>query len=89
MAKKKPSAFDLLKTKEELTSLLDNFSDLVSSGTADVRAQVLELIPAFYLLRKLGTNILPEGDSVGARKKVTGITRWRTYPLLNRLSIFS
>ncbi|SHL95859.1 HNH endonuclease [Mucilaginibacter sp. OK098] len=70
MAKKKPSAFDLLKTKEELTSLLDNFSDLVSSGTADVRAQVLELIPAFYLLRKLGTNILPEGDSVGARERI-------------------
>jgi len=70
MARKKPSAFDLLQTKEELASLLNNFSELVASGTADVRAQVLELIPAFYLLRRLGTNILPEGDSIGARGRI-------------------
>jgi 5-methylcytosine-specific restriction endonuclease McrA len=70
MAKKKPSAFDLIKIQKDLTDLLNNFSDLVSSNATDVRGRVLTLIPAFHLLRKLGRNILPEGDSVSARERI-------------------
>lgn len=70
MSKNRQSAFDLIKTKDDLISLLENFSDLVKSGTADIRVQVLELIPAFYLVRDLGKNIIPAGSSVGARERI-------------------
>ncbi|WP_214072635.1 HNH endonuclease signature motif containing protein [Mucilaginibacter sp. dw_454] len=70
MAKKSQSAFDLIKIKEDLTDLLNNFSTLVSSESSDIRERVLTLIPAFHLLRKLGTNIIPRGAALSARERI-------------------
>lgn len=70
MAKKKQLDFDSNNAKENLISLINNFTSLSKEEGYDIRARVLTLIPAFHILRKFGVNIIPGGEKIAARDRI-------------------
>ncbi len=58
--------------------LIDLLEDFDSGHTSDMRQRVLALVPAFHLLRRLGTEIYPGADSISARDRI--LTYFRAYP---------
>lgn len=70
MAKKKKPVFNPETAKDELISLISNFSALSRNEGYDMREHVLTLIPAFHLLRQFGINIIPDGSSMAARDRI-------------------
>lgn len=77
MAGKHQPPFDLNNAKKELIRLISDFSDPARSSN-DIRTRVLALIPAFHLLRRIGINIIPEGDKSAARSRI--LLYFQKYP---------
>ncbi len=77
MAKKKSTGFDALTAKEEANQLITNFIAL--AGNDSLREKVLALIPVFRAIRRMGKNIIPEGESVSGRDRI--LIYLRRYPL--------
>jgi HNH endonuclease len=61
-----------------LISLLSNFSTELS--TADLRAKVVALVPAFHKLRDLGCSVIPKREASSARDRI--LAYLRRYPHL-------
>jgi hypothetical protein len=72
---KKP--LDVNKAKQDLITLIDNFIALASSDR--LREKVKTLIPAFRLLRKLGTTIIQTDNKTSARERI--LIYLERYPL--------
>jgi HNH endonuclease len=71
----KKTVFDLNQARDELTGIINNFISL--AGSDELRSRVKALVPAFHLLRKFGTNIIP-GDT-SARERI--LIYFQKYPL--------
>lgn len=64
--------------RSQLMNLLHNFDSELASD--DLRAKVLALIPAFHLLRDLGSSLIPQDDADSARDRI--LFYLRKYPLI-------
>jgi len=62
--------------RQQLLTLLEDFGNL--AATTEVRERVIALIPAFHALRKLGTTLVPEAATAGARERI--LTYFLKYP---------
>ena len=56
------------RLREELVTLLINFKDELKKP--EIRKKVISLIPAFHLLRDLGSSLIPEDDANSARDRI-------------------
>jgi hypothetical protein len=62
--------------RRSLVELLTNFA--VELASADLRAKVIALIPAFHKLRDLGSSLIPKIEAASARDRI--ITYFKRYP---------
>ncbi len=63
------------KLRDELVTLLNNFSSL---RTSELRIRVLALVPAFHKLRDLGSSMMPIGTPENAKDRV--LAYFQLYP---------
>lgn len=66
--------------RKDLVTLLENFETTLENE--DLRAQVLELIPAFRLLNNLGSSLIPE-DTPAARERILYYLRKYPFTVIN------
>lgn len=64
--------------RAELTSLLCDFSRQLERD--DLREKVVALVPAFHLLRDLGSSLIPKEEASAARNRI--LAYFRKYPLI-------
>ncbi|GAB2587709.1 HNH endonuclease [Spirosoma areae] len=75
MAKRKPFEVDLLAARTELIELIENFIALSTSD--ELRQKVLTLVPAFYVLRRFGSSVIP--NTTAGRDRL--LIYLRKYPM--------
>ena len=56
------------KLRERLVNLLINFKDELKKP--EIRSKVIALIPAYHILRDLGSSLIPESDANSARDRI-------------------
>jgi len=66
------------ETRKTLTGLLLNFEDQLKRD--DLRNKVLALVPAFHLLRDLGSSLIPHEQAWAARDRI--LAYFRKYPFV-------
>jgi hypothetical protein len=66
------------KIRTQLVELLEHFEDQLRKG--DLRKKVLSLVPAFHLLRDLGSSLMPKEEASAARDRI--LAYFRKYPLV-------
>jgi hypothetical protein len=76
MAKRSQPDADIESLRRKLVVLLDNFSDELKKP--DLRAKVVALVPAFRLLRNIGSSLIPRNEANNARDRI--IAYLRKYP---------
>lgn len=74
---RRPGRTSLEQMKGKLIKLLDHFEDKLRAD--DLRAQVVALVPAFHLLRDLGSSLIPREEATAARDRI--LAYFRRYPL--------
>ena len=62
--------------RQSLVELLTNFADELNRS--DLRGKVIALIPAFHMLRDLGSSLIPKADAPSARDRI--ISYLKRYP---------
>lgn len=62
--------------REKLISLLTNFSEELKKD--DLRPKVIALVPAFHVLRDLGSSLIPKEIAPSARDRI--LAYFRQYP---------
>ena len=63
--------------QQDLIDLLTNFSEELENE--DLRAKVVALVPAFHMLRDLGSSLIPKSEAPSARDRI--IAYLKQYPL--------
>jgi len=66
------------KIRGEIISLLSDFEQQLKN--TDLRAKVLALVPAFHLLRDMGSSLIAKEDASSARDRI--LAYFRKYPLV-------
>jgi hypothetical protein len=64
-----------------LISLLTNFA--IKLRSADLRAKVIELVPAFHKLRDLGCSLVPKNEGSSARDRILAYLRRYPHVVIN------
>jgi len=75
---RRPNANIPEKVRLEILELLENFRKKLKNP--DLRTKVLALVPAFHLLRDLGSSLIPQQEASAARERI--LLYFRKYPFV-------